>query len=292
MKRYRLTRPTCGLALAATAAVGCTDSSTVTVPGPAFSEVTAVLVVWPDFVEVMPGDQQVFTAYLCPLDVDGNWDAGPDGVPGTSDDLCFPVTAAWSVEGDIGAIAPTTGGSTTLTASLPEGSTLEMGTVRATLSDQSADAEVYVVDGEPIGQSQYAPCVQFTSQRKKMGKKICRAGSSYIAFTFDSGKGLLAEFGNEEPIVAPEKANGLKLTFDGKKVVAANWLNGNVGTPITIKPSKEVNLKFPRESGGAITAAAWSGPTAIRPLPTPPAGQKIDDAHVWFEKVEESKKAR
>lgn len=290
MNRNRLTRPPFALALAAAAAVGCTDRSDVTAPAPLFAELTAVLVVWPDVAELTPGDQQTFTAYLCPLDASGNWDPGPDGVPGTTDDSCFPVTVAWSVLGDIGGIGPTTGSSTTLTASLPEGSTLEMGTVRATLTDQSADADVLVVDeGEPIGDKGKAkvPCVQFTSQGTDVGKPSCRANVASLTFTFDADKGLAATF-NKQVIAAPKGQDGLKLEIEGEKVVRATWLNRAVPTPFDIPRSKTVDLMFPAGSDGKITAAAWDGTVPIT-IPTPDAGKNIDDAHVRFVKVKENK---
>ena len=133
----------------------CADPPTVPVPqsithqspaksvtDPAASSVPLTLVVFPDQVELAPGETETFTAYVGPVDASGNPDLGADGIPGTTDDSFTPVDASWSVQGDIGDISTTTGTSTTLAASLPDGSSVEFGGVFASYLGMTAFADV------------------------------------------------------------------------------------------------------------------------------------------------------
>jgi len=74
------------------------------------------LFIQPGFVVLAPGDSQIFTAHLCPI-LDGD-PRGPDGVPGTRDDLCRPFAVTWSVLGDppVGTVEPVEGYHTAFTA--------------------------------------------------------------------------------------------------------------------------------------------------------------------------------
>lgn len=100
----------------------------------------------PETATVLEGEMQDFSAFDCPLDVEtGNPDVGDDGIPGTSDDACTPKGVTFLVSGTIGTVSPTTGPTTTLSATLPEGSTSETGQVIATSDDQTESADVTVV---------------------------------------------------------------------------------------------------------------------------------------------------
>lgn len=101
-------------------------------------------VVIPENANVVSGTPQEFTFWSCPLDLNGNISLGPDGVPGTSDDLCQQVVANWSVQGPIGTLSHSVGTSTTLTpANLQPGETVS-GAVVAETSLGTSSATVNV----------------------------------------------------------------------------------------------------------------------------------------------------
>jgi len=121
-----------------------------------------ILYIDPEAVVVSADDPQLFGAFRCPVDADGNPDFGPDGAPGTDDDDCVPAIIDWSVVGNIGTVDPTTGATTTLSATLPEGSTSETGQVIAASDDgQTASADVTVVRGGAIRGTKRARFVGF-----------------------------------------------------------------------------------------------------------------------------------
>jgi hypothetical protein len=115
-----------------------TAAADVTVDAP------RVPIVEPASAELVTGDTDLFTAYSCPF-IGSGADFGPDGIPGTDDDLCEPGSADWSTNGQIGTVSPATGSSTTLTSpGLPPGG-VEKGQVVATFDGQTAAADVTVV---------------------------------------------------------------------------------------------------------------------------------------------------
>ena len=121
------------------------DGTTMSVEG-----TQRVLVVEPVSILALHGGLVVFFAFDCPLDENGNADKGPDGVPGTGDDDCVPLPAAWSVVGNIGTVDPPTGPTTTYTATLERGITSESGQVVAEAGGETVAAEVTVVRGGAI----------------------------------------------------------------------------------------------------------------------------------------------
>ncbi|MGH3370965.1 MAG: hypothetical protein ACRDPR_13295 [Nocardioidaceae bacterium] len=103
------------------------------------------LVVQPREATVTDGGRKDFGAFDCPLNAAGEPDVGEDGVPGTDDDLCEPITVdEWSVSGSIGTLTPASGATTTLTADLPPGSAQERGQVIATEGERRAAVAVTV----------------------------------------------------------------------------------------------------------------------------------------------------
>jgi hypothetical protein len=101
--------------------------------------------VTPSFADLRFNQTSSFSAFDCPPDANGNPDAGPDGVPGTNDDLCQPKQdASWNVSGPIGSLSNGTGPTTTLTASLPAGPPAVTGIVTASDGVSSADSFVSV----------------------------------------------------------------------------------------------------------------------------------------------------
>ena len=278
----------------------CADPPTVPVPqsithqspaksvtDPAASSVPLTLVVFPDQVELAPGETETFTAYVGPVDASGNPDLGADGIPGTTDDSFTPVDASWSVQGDIGDISTTTGTSTTLAASLPDGSSVEFGGVFASYLGMTAFADVQVVDeGEPIGDKKKKKpkvCVQYTSGGRKVGKEMCREVLS-VAVKFDAGKKMTAKF-NKQTESTDDRHDGFFVVFnaDGTGIRTASWLIRNTEQPITnaaLAGAKKIDLEF-AEAGGEITGAWFTSFTGEAiPMPSLKRGRKIDDIHI------------
>lgn len=294
MTHQRFTSPTCGLILGAALTAACGDAPTVSIPEPSFALTTAVLVVWPDMVELRDGEQQQFVAYACPPDVNGDPLLGPDGVPGTDDDDCVPVTAFWGVEGDIGSIDATG----TLTAVLPDGSGLETGIVRATSGGMSAEADVTVVGGDDIGdkdkeKNKYKPCVQFTQDGKPVGDKVCMrnvplVGNTTARIGFTPGKDFKVKVGSKSE-TAPEKATRLHLTLDLKqgKVDGGVWKGETGFKDIKVEKlkGKAAHGSFPRGSDGEIRSFNFGS----QPVPLPRDDEnnpiRVNDVHVTFEEL-------
>jgi len=118
-----------------------------------------ILYIEPEDPTVPEGGMQVFSAYLCPIDTDGNPILGPDGKPGTPDDECTPINVDWSVTGNIGTVNPSNGATTTLSATLPDGSTSQTGQILAASDGRTAGADVTVVQGGSIRGKKFARTV-------------------------------------------------------------------------------------------------------------------------------------
>ena len=103
------------------------------------------LVVHPVDVTLTAGETQTFEAFRCLLDADGQPALGADGIPGTADDSCIPVTGSWTVDGEIGTVDPVSGHTTTLTAAIPVDSAEELGQVIVFEGGDAAAAIVTVL---------------------------------------------------------------------------------------------------------------------------------------------------
>jgi hypothetical protein len=102
---------------------------------------TTGLTVTPNATNLFAGSTDSFSAWDCPRDANGYPDAGPDGVPGTGDDLCQPANTDWGVRGPIGSMDPTTGSPDT---TLTPGADPAAGQVAAVAGEQVGAATVLV----------------------------------------------------------------------------------------------------------------------------------------------------
>ena len=84
-------------------------------PGVALAE---PLTIYPRDMTVEQGNTQQFKAFFCDVDGDGQANVGPDGIPGTADDLCTPVAVNWLLFGSVGSLSPASGTQTTFLATM------------------------------------------------------------------------------------------------------------------------------------------------------------------------------
>ncbi len=216
------------------------------------------LAISPQSSTLASGSSQAFSAFDCPLDANGNPDPGPDGVPGTSDDICTPkANTSWTTQGGIGTLSSSLGASTTLAAAnLAPGETRSGLVVASTPGSGTASASVDVV-GPPAG----APTHTIDLEVERM----FRQG---LPFAED------ASAGDDQIVVRPTTAHELNESVDTMVVggtilpfdAGASLLGELVTCERTILATNPADLPAMVQAILADVAAAGGDPTDPRAI--------------------------